>query len=56
MTTKDKMLGKKHGPQCDCNIEQYVSGASQKCNRRYGVSRARAQEKRAWKKAVIMSS
>lgn len=41
-----KMLGKKHEPQCDCNIEEYVSGAFEKCNHRYGNKRQRAQEKR----------
>lgn len=40
------MLGHKHEPQCDCNIEQHVSGKSEKCNYRYGNSRARAKEKR----------
>lgn len=42
----DKMLGRKHGPQCDCNIEQYVSGKGEKCNHRYGVKRQRSIEKR----------
>jgi len=45
-----KMLGKKHDSQCDCNIEQYVSGKSEKCNYRYGVKRARAIEKRELKR------
>lgn len=52
MNAKDKMLGKKHGPQCDCNIEKYVSGKSEKCNHRYGVKRQRAKEKREMKKLV----
>lgn len=56
MSSTDKMLGKKHDPQCDCNIEHIVSGTSEKCNRRYGVSRARAQEKRSWKKEVQTAS
>lgn len=42
----DKMMGRKHEPQCDCNIEQYVSGAREKCNHRYGVKRQRTIEKR----------
>ena len=45
-----RLLGKIHGPQCDCNIEQHVSGANEKCNHRYGVKRQRAREKRVWKK------
>ena len=48
----DRMLGKKHDRCCDCNIEQYVSGKSEKCNYRYGVSRARAREKREWRKEL----
>lgn len=43
-----KMLGKVHGPQCDCNCK-FVSGASEKCNKKYGNSRQRAREKREWK-------
>lgn len=46
---KAKMIGKIHMRWCDCNIEQYVSGASEKCNHRYGVKRQRAREKREWK-------
>lgn len=47
-----KMMGRIHDHHCDCNIEQYVSGASEKCNHRYGVSRQRAREKRELKKEV----
>lgn len=43
-----RMMGRIHDPQCDCNIEQYVSGADEKCNRRYGVKRQRAREKKTW--------
>lgn len=44
-----RMMGKIHARQCDCNIEQHVSGKDQKCNRRYGVKRQRIREKREWK-------
>lgn len=44
-----KMMGKIHRPQCDCNIEQFVSGSREKCNHRHGVKRQRAREKRNWK-------
>lgn len=48
-----KMMGKKgHGNYCDCNIEQYVSGKSEKCNYRYGVKRQRAKEKRILKRNI----
>jgi hypothetical protein len=40
-----KLMGKFHDRQCDCNIEQYVSGAGEKCNHRYGVKRQRSREK-----------
>lgn len=52
MKNQDKMLGRIHGPHCDCNIEQYVSGAGEKCNHRYGVKRQRAREKREWKREL----
>ena len=48
-TTQERMLGKKHDKQCDCNIKKHISGLEQKCNRHYGVKRARSREKRAWK-------
>lgn len=41
-----RMMGRIHERWCDCNIEQYVSGAEEKCNHRYGVKRQRAIEKR----------
>lgn len=41
-----KMMGRIHERWCDCNIEQFVSGAGEKCNRRYGVKRQRSIEKR----------
>ena len=45
-----KMLGRSgHERQCDCNFEQHVSGAGEKCNYRYGNGRARSNEKRNWK-------
>ena len=50
---KMKMMGKIHGPQCDCNIEQYVSGAEEKCNHRYGVKRQRAREKATLRREII---
>lgn len=46
MTTR--LMGRIHDRQCDCNIEQHVSGAGEKCNHRYGVKRQRAREKREW--------
>lgn len=49
MATTEKMLGKKHRRQCDCNIPQYVSGIDEKCNKVHGHSRARAREKKSWK-------
>jgi len=52
MQNSDRMLGRKHGPQCDCNIEQYVSGKSEKCNHRYGVKRQRAREKEALRREL----
>lgn len=48
----ERMYGKIHGPQCDCNIEQHVSGATEKCNKRYGVKRQRSIEKVKLKKEV----
>lgn len=45
-----KMLGNIHERQCDCNIEQHVSGAGEKCNHSYGTKRQRAKEKKQWKK------
>lgn len=45
-----KLMGRIHGPNCDCNIEQYVSGSDEKCNHRYGVKRQRAREKREWRR------
>lgn len=45
MYSSGKMLGNIHEPHCDCNIEQHVSGASEKCNKRYGVKRSRSREK-----------
>lgn len=50
MSKNERMMGRIHDSQCDCNIEQYVSGASEKCNHRYGVKRRRAIEKREWKR------
>lgn len=50
ITTLAKMLGRKHEPHCDCNIEHIVSGAGGKCNHRYGVKRQRTKEKRQWKR------
>lgn len=50
MSSQSRMLGKLHSPNCDCNIEKYVSGASEKCNHRYGVKRQRTREKRELKK------
>lgn len=50
--SQDKMLGRIHGPQCDCNIEQYVSGKGEKCNHRYGVKRQRGREKQSFKRAL----
>jgi len=47
-----KMLGRIHDHNCDCNIEQYVSGASEKCNYRHGVKRQRAIEKRELAKEI----
>ena len=44
------MMGRIHNRQCDCNIEQFVSGSDQKCNHRYGVKRQRSREKNLWKK------
>lgn len=44
-----KMMGRIHNRNCDCNIEQYVSGAREKCNHRYGVKRQRSREKAQWK-------
>lgn len=44
-----RMLGKIHAKQCECNIEEFVSGKGEKCNHRYGVKRQRAREKREWK-------
>lgn len=51
-TNQDRMLGRKHRQYCDCNIEQFISGADEKCNHRYGVKRARAQEKRRWRRTI----
>lgn len=48
-----KMMGRIHGPHCDCNIEQYVSGAEEKCNHRHGVKRQRAREKREWQNGEL---
>lgn len=45
-----KLMGRIHRPQCDCNIEHFVSGAREKCNHRHGVKRQRAREKKIWKK------
>jgi len=45
-----KLMGRIHSRNCDCNIEQYVSGVGEKCNHRYGVKRQRSREKRQWKK------
>lgn len=45
-----KLMGRIHDRQCDCNIEQFVSGVGEKCNHRYGVKRQRAREKKNWKK------
>lgn len=50
-----KMLGKIHARLCDCNIEQYVSGKSEKCNHRYGVKRQRSREKQALKRELSHS-
>lgn len=52
MSLQTRMLGKLHGPNCDCNIEQHVSGASEKCNHRYGVKRQRTREKRELQKQI----
>ena len=49
----DKMLGRIHAGQCDCNIEQFVSGAGEKCNHRYGVKRQRSREKRRLRKEFV---
>lgn len=48
----ERMLGRKHEPNCDCNIEQHVSGKNEKCNHRYGVKRQRAIEKRMLKREL----
>lgn len=42
-----KMMGKMHDRQCDCG-SPYVSGAGEKCNRRYGNSRQRSREAENW--------
>lgn len=47
-----RMLGRIHGPNCDCNIEQHVSGVSEKCNYRHGVKRQRSREKREVAKEI----
>lgn len=47
------MIGRLHRPNCDCNIEQFVSGRDEKCNHRYGVKRQRAREKRHTAAAVL---
>ena len=52
MIQRDRMLGKKHEPQCDCNIEQHVSGKNEKCNHRYGVGRQRSKEKRQLRQEI----
>ena len=51
-----KMMGKIHRRQCDCNIEEYVTGKDEKCNHRYGVKRQRLKEKREWKRDVFLES
>lgn len=43
-----RMLGRVHDPNCDCNIEHIISGASEKCNHRYGNKRQRSREKWEW--------
>ncbi len=48
----NRMLGRLHRPNCDCNIEQFVSGAAEKCNYRHGVKRQRGREKRQVRKLV----
>lgn len=45
-----RLMGRIHNRQCDCNIEQFVSGVGEKCNHRYGVKRQRAREKKIWKR------
>lgn len=52
MKTSDKMIGKKHRSQCDCNIEQHVSGKDEKCNRVHGVKRQRSKEKVVFRKEL----
>ena len=42
-----------HEKHCDCNIEWAVSGTWEKCNYRYGNKRARAKEKRKWKRESL---
>lgn len=44
-----KMMGDIHERYCDCNCI-YVSGVSEKCNRKHGVKRQRAKEKRNWRR------
>ncbi len=48
----ERMYGKIHGPNCDCNIEEHVSGAKEKCNKRYGTKRQRTIEKMKLKKEL----
>lgn len=48
-----RMMGSIHEPNCDCNIEQHVSGKSEKCNYRYGVKRQRAREKATLRKEIL---
>ena len=43
-----RMIGRIHDRNCDCNIEQYVSGTGEKCNHRYGTKRRRQRERSEW--------